>query len=470
MFTAPQGRRAAVTASSSKRQPEAGFSLIELLIAMFVLTEVMAAILLLFTGLSDIARAQTNIAEIQQNQRLTHRALGEVVRETGLGGLPATVAGPQGNPGVFPDGLAIGLRNNVPANTRVRPTFGTSELVLQGSDVLTVRGVFSTPIYYVSPQLASRDPDNPGTSLLTGAAEPYQLAGRQLTIPGRFLGSLQDFQPLIDAINAQAPRLLIVRDLLNPQSYGLLEVTGIAQLPAACPTGCLSLNVTFSDSGDAPFYAQLVPQRAGSFSVQYGAATVPFPRRIGAIGLLEEFRYFVRGDDTQDVLLSDRSGTIPTPMLSRISVIPRTDNLVGNRVDIAENVFDLQVAFGIDTSQTCPPVCDAATIMGRGQILEDYTQNDEVFFNHPQDAPGNLPDFSPSNTGSPEFHFVRLTTFLLADRVEQGHRGTPIGQPEDQVRRAQEINFGSGDFDYLNSLPNYRRRLLSTVVDLRNLR
>lgn len=470
MFMVPDGTRALTAAPLSSRRSEDGFSLIELLIAMFILTEVMAAILLLFTGLSDIARAQTNIAEVQQGQRLTHRAIAGVIREAGLGGLPATVEGPQGNPGVFPDGLALGVQNNVVANTRIRPTVAASELVLEGSDILTVRGVFSTPIYYLTPQVATRDLDNPGASLLTGVAEPFQLSGRQLTIPGRFLGSLQDFQPLVDALNQQSPRLLIVRDLLNPQSYGVIEATGIAQLPAACPTACLTLNVTFSNSGDAPLYAELVPTRDGSYSLQYGAAFLPFPKRIGAVGLLEEFRYFVRADESQQFLLGDRGTTVPTPMLSRISVIPQTDNQVGNVLDIAENVFDLQIAVGIDTSQSCPPVCDPATIMARGQIFEDYTENDEVFFNDPQDTAGNLPNFSRNNTGSPEFHFVRLTTFLLADRVERGHLGVPIGQPEDRIRRAEEITFGTGTFSYQLSLRNYRRRLLSTVVDLRNLR
>ena len=72
----------------------------------------MAAILLLFTGLTDIARAQTNVAEVQQTQRVTHRSIAQVIRETGVGGLPFSVAGPQGNPGVFPNGLAIAVRNN----------------------------------------------------------------------------------------------------------------------------------------------------------------------------------------------------------------------------------------------------------------------------------------------------------------------------------------------------------------------
>jgi|GEM_PF-6499226 len=450
--------------------PEAGFSLLELVIAMFILTEVMGAILLLFTGLSDIARAQTNIAEVQQSQRISHRNLTQIIREAGLGGLPVTVAGPQGAPGVFPDGLAIALRDNVPADSRILPTVATSDRVLEGSDVLIVRGVFSTPVYYLTPQVETRDVANPLTSLLTGAAEPFLLSGRQLVIPARFLLVTQDFQPLIDALTAQPRRLLIVRDLLNPQSYGLLETTGIAQLPAASPAGNLTLNVTFSDSADALFYAELVPPRPGSFSVQLGAGSVPFPKRIGAVGMLDEFRYYIRPDEGRQMGLGDRSTTIPTPMLSRISVLPETDVQIGNRLDIADRIFDLQIAVGIDTSPECPPVCTPATPLTRGVIAEDGTAGDEVFFNHPADAPGNLPSFVQSSTGRPEFQFVRLTTLQLAGRIERGHVGTPIGQIEDRIRRLDEVTFGSGIFSYSNSLRNYRRRLLSTVVDLRNLK
>ena len=464
MKTTPRERAA-------DRSAEAGFSLLELLIAMFVLTEVMAAILLLFTGLTDIARAQTNIAEVQQTQRVTHRSVARAIREAGRGGLPATVLGPQNpvTPGVFPDGLAVAMRNNVPANAKIQPTLlAASDDVLEGSDVLIARGVFSTPIYYISPQIGTVDLDNPGVSLLTGGAEPFSLQNRLLTIPGRFLDAIQDFQPLIDAIALRSPRLLVVRDVLNPQSYGVIEVTAV-DTPPAC-VGCpITLSVNFTDAGDVSAYAELVPPRDGSHALTVtGAQTVPFPKRIGAVGLLEEYRFYIRPDASRPILLADRANTIPTPMLSRIEVIPNTDIQVGNRLDIAENVFDLQIAVGIDTSPVCDTAtCSAAVLLERGRITEDRTVTEEVFFNHPDDDdPTNLPDFS---TGLPDFHFLRLTTVVLADRVERGHSGSILAQVEDRVRSTDTVSFGGGSFSYANSLPGYRRRLLSTVIDLRNL-
>lgn len=460
---------------SSRQSSQAGFSLIEMLIAMFVLTEVMAAILLLFTGLTDIARAQTNVAEVQQIQRVSHRSMIHQIRETGLGGLPASVEGPQGVPGVFPNGLAIAVRNNVVAPAQILSSAapGSSDEVLAGSDVLILRGVFATPVYYVSPQLATVDLNSPGSSLLTGATAPFSLSGRQLTIPGQFLEVRQDFQPLIDAITASTPRVLIVRDLLNPQSYGLLEVTGIATLPGACIGGCITLNVSFTNVANVAAYSQLVPPRDGSHPlVASGAVTVPFPKRIGAVGLLEEIRYYVRPDNTRRVALADRATTISTPVLSRIEVLPNTDVQIGNRLDIADNIFDLQVAVGIDTSPACTNAsCSAAVLLERGRITEDGTATDEVFFNHPaDDTVANLPDFSPNAIGRPEFHFVRLTSLVFAARVERGHMATPIGQIEDRVRRNETVTFDGDLFNYATSLPNYRRRLLSTVIDLRNLR
>ncbi len=459
-------------------RPEAGFTLIELLIAMVVMVEVMAAILLLFTSLSDIARVQTDTAEMQQAHRVGQRSMIEVVREAGLGGLPATAEGPPNNPlfpGVFPDGIALAVQNNVPAGTRIAGA--ASDTVLPGSDILSVRGVFSTPVYYFTPQVELRNA-NDALSFLDGPAEPYILSNETLTIPGQFDRNVQDLSLLEEALTMEPNRLLILRNLVSPGTYAVVETTGIDADIASCG-GCLRIDIQLTTSTEADAYADLM---AGSLAtagldVQIGGPgrTVPFPSRFGAIGILDEYRFYVRpdpdfvvGDDDADhsLQLTNTNSRIPRFRLSRLSVRPGTGTAIGNPIDIADNLLDLQVVVGIDTSPPCPPSCSAADRLERGRITEDRTENDEVVFNHPADA---LVDFTRGAAGLPEIHFLRITSVVHAQRPERGYSATSLAFVEDSDR-SQPLTINGVAFTYNESLKIYRRRVLSTVVDLRNVR
>ena len=448
---------------------EAGFSLIELLIAMVVMVEVMAAILLLFTSLSDIASVQTDVAEMQQAHRVGQRAMVEVVREAGLGGLPASVNAPPGNPGVFPDGLAIQVRNNALPDARIGDA--TSDLLLEGSDVLVVRGVFSTPVYYSAPI-------DVATELVTGT----QILNKTLTLQSDLSGVTQDLQPLEEALVQEPKRLLLVRDLLSTMSgYAVLETNGLAQDIAACGGNCLEIRVTLSDAADSAAYAELmlgnglVASAGLAVDVAGPLGTVTFPRFINSVGLLDEYRFYLRPDPAFDATNPDENDSIgltginassPTSRLSRASFRPATDALIGTPVDIADNLLDLQVAVGLDRSPDCPPQCSNIARQARGVVTDDGTENDEIQFNHEDDVPI---DFTQSVIGVPEFHFIRLTSIVHAERIERGYRAPLLGFVEDSDR-SQDLTIAGVTLNYNTNLPNYRRRLLSTVIDLRNVR
>ena len=150
---------------------QAGFSLVELLVTVVILAEVLVGLLIIFDSSSRLARAQTHLAEVQQSLRVGQSEVVRLTRQVGLGGLPITrVNLPDGQPddsvpvynleGTFPrSGYAVSVLNNVPEGTIVEQTddmpieAGTDE-VLPGSDVLILRGVFSTPVYYLDPSAA----------------------------------------------------------------------------------------------------------------------------------------------------------------------------------------------------------------------------------------------------------------------------------------------------------------------------
>ncbi len=56
-----------------------------------------------------------------------------------------------------------------------------------------------------------------------------------------------------------------------------------------------------------------------------------------------------------------------------------------------------------------------------------------------------------------------------AQRPERGYTATPLAFVEDSDR-SQPLTVNSVGFTYNESLKIYRRRVLSTVIDLRNVR
>jgi len=467
----------------SPQSREAGFSLIELMIALLVMTEALIAILMLFTSLSDVARVQTSVAEMQQTQRIAQREMFELVRNAGYGGLPITardIPRPLGPsvpaPGEFPDGLAIEVINNVPLGTRIAGP-GSDEVV-PGSDILIVRGVFTTPIYYISPQLETRDDVGGDSDSLLDLISPglfdLSSSGPQVeTIkiedsfnrsPFNPAGIKQDLQPLIDALEDEPDRLLIARDLMNPGAYGVMQSTEIRRDLAACGGDCIEVRVELTGQADALAYADLMngstlqPGVPGGHQVDIdGTRRVAFPRHIGAIGILDEFRFYLRADPTRMLPQAGNLAEVPTFVLSRLSVRPGTDVQIGPRIDIADNLLDLQIAAGIDRSPL-------NQLPARGQVLEDGTENDEVLFNHPMDT---LPAFTAANN-SPQIQFIRITTLVHAGRPERGHQARSLLFVEDSDRSGT-FSVAGVSFNYNTGMAPYRRRLMSTVVDLRNV-
>ena len=65
--------------SSSKRNSQAGFSLAELIVSLFVVVLMLVMILLIFDSTSKLARAQTYIADVQQNVRFAQDEMVEII-------------------------------------------------------------------------------------------------------------------------------------------------------------------------------------------------------------------------------------------------------------------------------------------------------------------------------------------------------------------------------------------------------
>ncbi len=506
----------------SPRRKAGGFSLIELLITLAIFATVTAGLLAVFDNSGRLARAQTQVAIMHQGQRVGQTELVRFVREAGIGGLPIlriNLADSDGdgtpeaiatvnydNLGAFPrNGYAVSVLNNIEGVKTILEVVDDSETdcapavdtncVVPGSDVLIVRGVFSTPLFYVEPPLDS------ATFIDDGA-----LLNDEITVPGkiRVAGKIwqdypQDLDALVDWLkNAKArsdgserPEALILRDTLNPNAYVVVEFDhaniNLADIKEIkCPdTGldpgtpseaidipnCVTFPLKLTTGAGAEPGKSYVDLTSGSIldgtaGAALGAAR--FPSRIGSIGVLEEYRFFVRINwDPQPPPLAPRL----SPVLSRARFLPGTNTQVGSIVDIAENVIDLQIAVGADT--------DAVGSDYYGRIRDDGDDTDEVLFNALLDDPGTGNYAEPPNelkawyNPEIEFHFLRINTLVESAEPELRYLAPQLIQIEDHNRglpftingglETNPIAYNSDD------RRRFRRRWLRTVVEMRNL-
>jgi hypothetical protein len=426
--------------SPQPRRGERGFTVAELAVALVVIVEVILGVLLLFDFSNKLARVQTNVTEMQQSLRIAQYDMVRLVRMTGRGGLPM---------GTLPAdpanlvGIALGVRNNAPSNSVIGAP--GSPPVLAGTDVLTIRGVLTGSLYQAQRGAAA--------ALALNNANPLAATAGSFTITNQVpldatanasATMTQDLSPLVAAIKANIPEALVLQSLPDPVTYAVVELDP-GNSDATNPN---SVKVAFIITGDA-LSAGYKPLSSGAlFNTPAGVSVT-----IRSVGVLEEYRFYVR---EEHAVAADPTSDL-TSKLSRARFFPGSNTAYQNdplnlSVDVADNVTDLQVALGFDSPLGGGSMWDgSATTM-----VEDGTANDDWLFNAKADTPINIANWN----GSPLL-FVRLNTLVRTDRRDPQYLAPQIVKIEDRDYTGSPFNAGTNLM--------FRRRLLQTVVDLRNV-
>jgi len=436
-----------------RETPESGFTLIELSVALFVTVEVILAVLLLFDFSNKLSRVQSNVTDMQQSLRIAQYDTVRLIRMAGRGGLPEGTSPALAN---AYHGAAIAVEDNVAPGTRVAGA--GSPAVVAGTDVLTVRGVLSTPVYHpsafnldnpASPNLATK-----GTVVVQAALPVDPKAAPDATMT-------QDLSALKAAVASGAPEALLLVGA-DETVYAVVELYPASSDVSKAGQVTLAFKIT-----------------GGTNTPQYGALSAggAFPAALSnawTVGILEEYRFYVREEyadatkPTTDTL---------TSKLSRARVFPNTNvawgtgaaaaNAPNLQLDIADNVTDFQVALGFDSPQGAGSIA-----AGTAAAIEDAASaNDDWLFNAAGDSP-DTPAKVANWNGSP-LYYVRLSTLVRTDRQDQAYTAPLITRIEDRDYAGSPFNdpvvtnAKTGDTATHNR--SYRRRLLQTVIDLRNL-
>jgi prepilin-type N-terminal cleavage/methylation domain-containing protein len=413
---------------------QAGFTLAEMLVVLAMTAVLLLGVLFTFDFNSRVARAQTNVSDLQQSLRIAQDDLVRFVRMTGRGNLP--LAAPPTMP--LPQGFAMAVRNQVPAGQFMVNSDPTTR-ILQDTDVLTVRGVFG-PLYYVNVSGSATfdgDPNNPTNGTLIISDES----------PGVAKQDLAPIKAAIDAANKDGTTEAIL--LVAAQSD---EVRAVVELNGGTiAEHQVVINFRITDGARSVDYLKLSTGGAFQKAVQ----------NVNFAGILEEHRYYIREEhDIAGDLASDL-----TPKLSRARFYPGTTEVykgdAGNaRLDLADNIADLQVSLAFDT----------ATGGSGHPLLEtaDGANDDWLFNNSGDDA--NLPIWQ----ALPAIQYVRVMTLARSDRRDPAYQAPllvsdpkqpavlPGGRLEDH---AYPTNHPFNSY----AARMYRWQTLRTVIDLRNL-
>jgi len=399
-------------------RPRAGFSLLEALVASVIVVIAMVSLLNLFDANGRLAAAQIQISEMQQAGRVAQLELIKLARMAGRGSLPR---------GVLPQSLALAVRNGgVGAAEHIAAGDEDAPRVLAGTDVLTVRGVLSTPIFKLDPRVNPLQLDDP-TLPATGSVV--------IQDPGP-MGVPQGLGPLIAAIASRRPEALVLVGPLGQFSMVELDpLTSNSSDPAAVRIG---FKIGVGTHGAA--YLGL----AGGFP-----ATL---RSIVFLGILEEHRFYIRDDrDSEAAPLRDL-----TPRLSRARFYPATEVAYPGtdslKLDYADGILDLQLALGIDRD-------------GNGQILDTGGADDEWLYNHQDDDPADPAWNGIAGATPPALFYLRISTLARTIRPDRGHAARPLTVLEDRVYG--ETLLPASQQEREGRL--FHRSVLQTIVDLRNL-
>ena len=455
--------------STNPSRRESGFTLIEMIVVTMLLAIAMVGLLAVFDASARINKNETDVADAQGAVRYGIYQMTRVIRMAGAGGLFVTQAilnhNDQGLPGIAPAGASY---DNT-AGVTVTDTGGKVWPVRAGTDMIEVRGVILSPLIGFDQQT--------GCNGCTGSQSLNVLPIVGNLLIGQHVNNDATQRPqfaAIDAYTASAgaePMLVIVEDgntdvhtgcsdpnpngvTRYPQSvYNVGVITAQTQLVAAQTFGPVDFGGTIG-----PRLNTELPSTTGLGEPAQAIA------KIRRAGILDDFVFFVTTDPAID----------PNGLHPFLAQATRRGNAF-EVVRLAEDVEDMQVAYGID-GITGAPLDNAITVIpvvAPGPNIDPNVSTtaggDEWVPNVATEAAPVDSDFQQQQPfvgghagGSfanhcPRLHGVMISLLAKAKDPDPTYKG-PSSQGV-QIMNSTAAPLGPG---------TYRRRVQTLKVNLRN--
>jgi prepilin-type N-terminal cleavage/methylation domain-containing protein len=434
--------------SRAGRRAAAGFTLAEMVVTLAIFSLVVLAILAMFDMNGRIARVEGRVTDMQQALRAGQQDIVRNIRMAARGGLPVALFPdvPSGYAGrQLPTGMAIELANNVAASTKVANNADAP--VLQGSDIVTVRGIFST--------LYQSNPAGAGFSLVDTNNDGVPEKGALVLSNSSPTGVPQDLQTVADAIDATQGGQPEAYLLVSPLEDAIFAVVEIDPASSYVKSGSVVTQATVRFNASGTSRSDLFKLLSPGGSYPKTMTTVAYS------GVLEEYKYYIRDPGPLQGAIQANKGNQLQPSLVRARLYPGTNTPYKNdpvnlHEEIADQVFDLQATLGVDVNNdgVIAEGTDTATRKADEWLFNEVGDDTTAAtWNGTAAAPGKL-------------FYLRLTTLArTAGADPQAKFQSPV------LSRVEDKDYQTAPFNEFNTAVQrrYRRQSLQSLVDLRNL-
>jgi hypothetical protein len=412
---------------------EHGFTVIELLITLTITVAIMTVVLAAVDLNANISRVQSDVSDLQQSTRVAQRDMQRMVRMVGRGGLPRVSDQPFDANG--------GDLRVVEVIQGAQDLQVGGEEVVDDTDILTIRGAFSSPVFRV-------DASDPATFVISGDTATLQIDD---VTKSAFDQPLNALHALYDeGADTTTPEAILLVGSQGDAVYAVVEMTDlqfstitldVQNQSRQVERATLTLSVDANAGGNAEAYLRIADPINGDFPTNL--TSVSFAT------VLEEHQLFIR----EDFVIPGDANSMPSPKLARARMLPNTDILHPDGVvDIADNVIDLQVAFGIDLD-------------GNGRVDVEDGGGAALAANADEWVWNDAGDEFPSTWHTASLQHVRLTIIGQAQTGDRTYISPALASIENHLYNEPAVPSGGGEVE----ARRYRRRTLQSTIDLRNL-
>ena len=440
------------------RPRRGGFTLVETIVVVFLLSLAMLGLLSLFDAGSRINRSELDVADAQAAVRYGVYSVTRAVRMAGAGGLFVTQAvlnaADPDLAGVQPAGVDY---DNVPAGTQVVSLNGPIN-VRPGTDMIEIRGVINSPLigFDLATGCQPCDPAS-GCSACVGVTGLTAVPVTNSPHVNHDADNRPQFAQ-VDAYTAGAspsnPMLVLVafNDDLHPacaQSIGqqvfplypqLSYSVGKITAPTALAAGGSFGDVNFTDTVAREFNPE-TPLEKGTDALAM--------KNVRRAGVLDDLLFFI--DDTDPFHPALAQGVRRGPAFDVVA--------------LADDVEDMQIAYGVDID------ADNAINRGTGKAASfdanesSERDGDEWAPNVPGEAAFPAASFRSEPERCPRLHAVMISLVAKSHDPDPTYRApsatgcltmnSPTAPPNPRTYPR-------------TSPPAYRRRIQTLKINLRN--
>jgi type II secretory pathway pseudopilin PulG len=438
------------------RRASGGFTLVELIVVLFLFALAMLGILAVFDAGARIHKSELDVADAQGAARYGIHAMTRAIRMAGSGGLAVTQAivnaADPDLPGIAPPGVAY---DNVPEGTRVTSLNGDVP-VRAGTDMVEVRGVLNSPLigFDLATGCAPCDP-SAGCAACVGATSLTAASVTRTAHVNDDSNNRPQFSR-VDAYTAGAsaanPMLVLVafHDDLHPNCVRSAAERGYPLYPqSSWNVGRISVQTRLASGGSfgtVDFTDRVAKEFNSETPPEKGTDAVAM-KNVRRAGILDDLLFFIDDSDPLHPALAQG--------IRRGSAF--------DLVTLADDIEDMQIAYGVDLDRNNAINRKSGSAASFDSNVSSEVDGDEWAPNVAGENPLIAADFRSDPDRCPLLHAVMISLVARSRDPDPTYRGPSA---RELVTLNSPIGFpgpGSG-----KPSAAYRRRIQTLRINLRN--